>query len=242
MSTVVITGAARGIGRATAEAFLDRGWAVHACDVRPPDITGATNLALDVTQPDQWESALAGIGVIGALVNNAGILSAGDFESIPAARQAAIIDVNTKGVLFGCHAAFPYLTSGSVVVNLASASAFYGTPSLATYSSTKAFVSALTEALDLEWERHGIRVLDLHPLFVDTPMGADALHTASGQRMGIHTSPQDVAQAVVRAVTRPGSRHRGPHRGVGLVDKGLGAGNRIAPQAVLRAVMGRLGR
>jgi short-subunit dehydrogenase len=65
------------------------------------------------------------------------------------------------------------------VVNLASASAAYGTPDFATYSATKMFVRGLSEALDIEWRRHGIRVACMLPAFVATPMIATGLRTGS---------------------------------------------------------------
>ena len=78
-------------------------------------------------------------------------------------RQPQEIDVNCKGTVNGLYAAFPYLrsTPSAVVVNLASASAIYGQAELAVYSSTKFFVRGLTEALNLEWQRHDIRVIDM---------------------------------------------------------------------------------
>ena len=104
----------------------------------------------------------------------------------------------------GLYAAFPYLrsTPSSVVVNLASASAIYGQPELAVYSATKFFIRAITEALDLEWERYGIRVISMWPLFVKTAM-TDDMHTGTTDRLGIHLTAGDVAEAIVAAVDGP---------------------------------------
>lgn len=213
--SIFITGAAAGIGAATARRFASLGWFVGLYDV---DQAGVERLAaelgadraqagrLDVADGAAWSEALAAFvrraGRLDALVNNAGILASGPFETIPLARQQAIVDVNVKGVLNGCHAAFPYLrdTPGSCVINMSSASAIYGQPSLAIYSSTKFAVRGLTEALDIEWQAHGIRVMDVMPLFVQTAMvqGMDA--KAIG-KLGVNLGPEDVAATIVEAVT-----------------------------------------
>lgn len=210
--SIFITGAAAGIGAATARRFAAHGWRVGLFDV---DEAGALRLAaelggahvagrLDVTDAAEWQAALDAFvrraGRLDVLVNNAGILASGPFETIPLARQQAIVDVNVKGVLNGCHAAFPYLrdTPGACVINLSSASAIYGQPSLAVYSATKFAVRGLTEALDLEWQAHGIRVLDVMPLFVQTAMvqGMDA--KAIG-KLGVNLGPEDVAGTIYDA-------------------------------------------
>ena len=175
--TVFITGAAAGIGRATALTFARNGYTVGCYDI---DEVGLKSLAdeigalggkavtghLDVTNHDEMaqrlgEFADATGGRLNVMINNAGILRAGRFEDIDVSAQLKEIDINTKGVVNGMHAAFPYLraTPNPVVVNLASASAIYGQPELATYSATKFFVRGITEAVDIEWDRYDIRVI-----------------------------------------------------------------------------------
>jgi len=85
---------------------------------------------------------------------------------------------------------------------MCSASAIYGQPELATYSATKFALRALTEALELEWRRYGIRVLAMWPLFVQTAM-TDGVETGSTKSLGVHLKPDDVAEAVYSA-THPG--------------------------------------
>jgi NAD(P)-dependent dehydrogenase (short-subunit alcohol dehydrogenase family) len=213
--SIFITGAAAGIGRATAELFAARGWFVGLYDV---DEAGVRELAgrlgpaaaagrLDVTDPAGWGAALeafwkAAGGRLDLLFNNAGIAAVGDFAELPLARQHALIDVNFKGVVSGFHAAFPYLkrTPGARVISMCSGSAIYGAPQFATYGATKFAVRGLTEALDLEWNRHGIRVMDILPLFVDTPMVAGfERKPRSMERLGMSLSAGDVARTVWRA-------------------------------------------
>lgn len=213
--TVFITGAAAGIGRATALAFSRRGYRVGAYDI---DIAGLASLReeiiarggdvaigqLDVTDAADWAQQLTAFTGparrLDILVNNAGILSSGRFEEIPLESQHKIVEVNVFGAMAGLHTAFPYLrdTHGAQVVNLCSASAIYGQPELATYSATKFAVRGLTEALELEWRRYGIRVIAMWPLFVATAM-VDGLQTHSTKRMGIHLTAEDVAEEIYNA-------------------------------------------
>lgn len=248
--TVFITGAAAGIGRATARLFAARGYRVGAYDINPAGLaTLAAEAAgsggdiqtgeLDVTDTDAWPARLAEFTGpsrrLDILINNAGILSAGRFEEIPLATQRRIVEVNVNGVLTGMHSAFPYLrdTAGAQVVNLCSASAMYGQPELATYSATKFAVRGLTEALELEWRRHGIRVIDMWPLFVATAM-VDGLETASSTSLGVHLDADEVAQEIY-AATRPGRRvPTRVHYPVGRQAKVLTAVVQVVPNWVQR--------
>ena len=96
-----------------------------------------------------------------------------------------MVDINVYGMLAGLHTAFPYLraTPGAQVVNLCSASAIYGQPELATLLGHQVRRTGLTEALELEWRRYGIRVLAMWPLFVKTAM-VDGLETAAPNPWG----------------------------------------------------------
>jgi NAD(P)-dependent dehydrogenase (short-subunit alcohol dehydrogenase family) len=208
-----ITGAASGIGRATARLFAARGWRVGVAD---RDGAGLATLAdelgaatcecfcLDVSDPDSLREALARFcgghaGGLDLLVNNAGVLRIGPFEEVPAAQHRELIEVNARGVVETLLAAFPMLCRArGRVVNLASASASYGTPDYATYSATKMFVRGLSEALDIEWRRHGIRVACVMPAFVATPMIAGR-RSAAMDRLGVQLRPEDIAAVIWRA-------------------------------------------
>ena len=215
---VFISGAAAGIGRATALTFARRGYRVGAYDV---DLAGLATLreqitaeggdvaigSLDVTDAADWAQQLEAFTGparrLDILVNNAGVLSSGRFEEIGLATQRRMVDVNVYGTMAGLHTAFPYLreTAGAQVVNLCSASAIYGQPELAVYSSTKFAVRGLTEALELEWRRHDIRVIAMWPLFVATAM-VDGLQTGSSKSLGVHLTADDVAGEIF-AATHP---------------------------------------
>lgn len=151
-------------------------------------------------------------------------------------------------MLNGCHAGFEHLRTTAAahgtatVVNMASASAIYGQPELANYSATKFYVRGLTEALDLEWGRHGVRVVAMWPLFVQTAM-TTTLKTGTTSSLGIRLGPQEVADAVWAAVhpSRPRAAIHQVHFPVGLQTRALSLGSRFSPGWLTRVVNQRLG-
>ena len=177
------------------------------------------------------------------MINNAGILRTGRFEDIDISAQLKEIDINTKGVVNGLHAAFPYLrsTPKSVVVNLASASAIYGQAELATYSATKFFVRGITEALDIEWSTYGIRVIAMWPLYVKTAM-TENIKTGTTESLGINLTAQDVADAIVAAVEPRVFRRviHQVHFPVGSQTKVSAVASRFSPAWLQRLVNKRL--
>jgi NADP-dependent 3-hydroxy acid dehydrogenase YdfG len=258
---VFITGAAAGIGRATALTFARKGYTVGGYDI---DEVGLKSLAgeiealgraarvitghLDVTDPDEMarrvgEFAKAAGDRLDVMINNAGILRTGRFEDIDISAQLKEIDINTKGVVNGLHAAFPYLraTPNSVVVNLASASAIYGQAELATYSATKFFVRGITEALDIEWSAYGIRVVAIWPLYVNTAM-TESIKTGTTESLGINLTAQDVADTVVAAVepSRLQRRIHQVHFGVGAQTRASVVLSRFCPAWLQRLLNKRL--
>lgn len=261
--SIVITGAASGIGRATALLFARSGYRVGAFDI---DETGLASLArestisgrkivtgvLDVADAKQWATRLAEFtepdgGRLSILVNNAGLLSAGQFAEVSLAVQQRMVDVNVLGTINGCHTAFKHLkgTPNAQVINLCSASAIYGQPELATYGATKFAVRGLTEALDLEWRGDGIRVSAMWPLFVDTAMIA-GVQTGSTKSLGVHLSAEDVAEAILETVRGPGhwmsTLARSAHRPVGLQARALFSLAAITPSWLLRVVNARVAK
>ncbi len=257
--SVFITGAAAGIGRATALSFARNGYVVGAYDI---DEVGLKTLSdeiedlgaravtghLDVTDSDEMTQRVAEFvkaagDRLDVMINNAGILIAGRFEETAVKAHHREIDVNTKGVVNGLHAAFPYLkaTRDSVVVNLASASAIYGQAELANYSATKFFVRAMTEALDIEWNPYGIRVVAMWPLYVQTAM-TDDIKTGTTESLGIRLTAQDIADDIVKAVDPSWPRRliHQVHFPVGSQAKTMAAGARFSPAWLTRLVNKRI--
>lgn len=253
LQSIFITGAAAGIGLETARLFHARGWQVGVYDVDARGISRlldelgerASGGVLDVTNADAFAAALAEFfarhGRLDLLFNNAGIVAVGDFESIAVARHQALVDVNLKGVLNGCMAGLPMLraTPGSRVINMSSASAIYGTPGFASYSATKFAVKGLSEALDIEWARYGIRVMDVLPLFVNTRMVSDLAETpASVRRLGVRLQAADIAGTVWKAAHW--RLWRRVHWYPGAQTYALALANKLAPALLNRLTIKRI--
>lgn len=256
---VLITGAAAGIGRATALAFARAGYLVGGYDVDEPGLVslrreveslGGRSVIgfLDVTDATAWHERLAEFtaatgGRLDVLINNAGVLSAGRFEDMTPLDHRRMVEINVLGTVNGCYASFPYLrdTPGAQVVNLCSASALYGQPELATYGATKFAVRGLTEALDLEWRRDDIRVVAVWPLFVDTGM-LDHVATASTASLGVRLTADGVAAEILTVVRRPRRMLPKVHYAVGRQARAMLASAQFAPRWVLREVNRRINR
>ena len=251
--SILVTGAARGIGLATAELFLSHGWRVGMYDVDAAAVADAAAGhgravlgPLDVRDPEQWRTALrtfCGDDGLDVLVNNAGVLTAGPFAGMDPTAHQRMVDVNVTGVCLGASIGHEYLRRSrqGVLLNLCSASALYGQPALATYGATKAAVKSLTEALDLEWRADGIRVRSLLPTFVATEMVTrDQQGSVGVARLGVRLSADDVAAAAWNAVHERRIPLRGPHRPVGRQARMLAAASAVTPDWANRIVVGRV--
>jgi len=184
--SIFISGAASGIGRATALLFAERGWRVGGYDIEARGLqtlakeiapAGGVTGHLDVTDPASFAAALESFGRatggrLDVFHNNAGIAHSGFFEDVPQPAARRIIEVNFIGVVNGAYAALALLraTPNSLCFNTASSSAILGVPRLAVYSATKFAVKGLTEALSVEFARHRVRVADALPGLIDTPL------------------------------------------------------------------------
>ena len=252
MNTILITGAASGIGAATARLFHARGWNVGLVDIDQralaalsAELGGAWHTALDVTDAGAVDEALRDFcsrygGRLRVLFNSAGVLRFGLFEEIALEEHARILQINVLGLLQVTHAAFPYLkgTPGAQVINMGSASGLYGTPHMVSYSASKFAVRGLTEALELEWRRHGILVGDLMPPFVATPMVDSQRFTPPAlRRMGVNLRAEEIAAAVWRQVERPRV-----HRPIHWLFRLMYAAGQVSPPALSRLLMGWISR
>ncbi|BBP82611.1 short-chain dehydrogenase [Pseudomonas sp. Pc102] len=252
MHNILITGAASGIGRATARLFHQKGWTVGLLDIAPrpleelsAELGGLWYQALDVTDLAAVEGALADFcgrhdGQLRLLFNCAGLLRFGHFETIDVAEHARILAVNVLGLVQMTHAAFPYLkaTADAQVINMGSASGLYGTPHMASYSASKFAVRGFTEALELEWRRHGIRVGDLMPPFVRTPMvESQRFEPPTLRRLGVSLKAEDIAEAAWQQ-----AHGAAVHRPISLLFKLMYWSGQVSPPWITRLIMGRLSR
>jgi len=215
MKKAFITGAASGIGKATAEKLMKEGWFVGLYDINKElldevsknyDIEEYCKGRCDVTDEQSIQEAFTHFseetnGEMHLLVNNAGVLFGGSFEEIPYENVALTMDVNIKGLTAVAYYGFSLLskTPGSILVNLSSASCIYGVPKLAVYSASKFYVKGLTEALDLEWAEDDIRVLSIMPPFVDTKM-LEGVPDSVMKIMKVELTPADIAKQIYNAV------------------------------------------
>jgi NADP-dependent 3-hydroxy acid dehydrogenase YdfG len=184
--TILITGAASGIGLATARRFAAGGWFVGLADIDAKGLAAALEAigpdngmtcVLDVRHRSAWKHELARFakqtdGRLDVLLNNAGVAKGGYLETQSAEDVDLQVDVNLKGVLNGCQAAFDLLaaTPGAMVVNVASVAGLVAPPRMSVYAATKFAVRGLSEALEAEFARIGVGVRCIMPWFVDTPL------------------------------------------------------------------------
>ncbi len=212
---VAITGAARGIGRATALALLRQGMKVAIGDV---DLQAAqataeelgpstVALALDVTDRVSFsaflDEAQAQIGPLDALVNNAGIMPIGAFLQEDDATARRILDINVHGVILGMKLVLPPMIAAGRghVVNIASQAGKYGFPGGATYCASKAAVINLSRAVRKELRGSGVEISVISPVAVNTELGLGLAQPRQRQFQKIE--PQQVADAIVQTLQVP---------------------------------------
>jgi 3-oxoacyl-[acyl-carrier protein] reductase len=203
--TALVTGAARGIGRAVAETLLANGCAVTIWDVDQADVLGATAVRVDVTRSDQVATAAAALpSRLDILVNGAGYLGqAGPFVQHSPDRWRRIIEVNLLGSIQVTQAILPIMiTQGcGKIVNLGSLAGKEGSPGIAAYSAASAGVIAFTKALSREVAQHKILVNCVAPGPVDTDMirglGPDVVaQMTRDSPLGRLGAPSEVAELV----------------------------------------------
>jgi NAD(P)-dependent dehydrogenase (short-subunit alcohol dehydrogenase family) len=201
--TTVVTGAARGIGKAVADLFASRGSTVARLDLQ----AGESILACDVSDEASIEAAFSQLGKIDILINNAGIALRKNALEISRDEWDKVIDVNLTG-LFLCSriaARSMQKTGGGAIVNLASimglSGGIFANPA---YQASKGAVVNLTRALALEWAAHDIRVNAVAPTFVRTAFTAAIFSNPQVMEKVMQHTPlgrlpevEDIAQAIL---------------------------------------------
>lgn len=236
MQTILITGCSSGFGLEIARHFLARGWRVVAT-MRTPrnDVLAPSDrlrvLALDVTDPQSIRAAVEAAGPLDALVNNAGFGAASPAELTPMATVREVFETNTFGTMAMMQAVMPQFRQrrAGVIVNVTSSVTLKALPLIAAYSAGKAAVNAFTQSAALELAPFGVRAcLVLPGRSLETRFGENArahMHgfdheayadlvqqvlAGLGDTSAPATHPQDVAEAVWRAVNDPASPMRIP--------------------------------
>tara|TARA_Y100000815_G_scaffold170113_2_gene154505 strand:+ start:491 stop:1204 length:714 start_codon:yes stop_codon:yes gene_type:complete len=171
---VVVTGAASGIGFATAERFRDLGDTVFGLDIAPTVPDGVTYVECNVGSKAAVDSAIAtcaASGRIDVLANVAGVVQFGRFEGVTEEVFDRTLDIDLKGPFFLMQAALPHLrAAGGNIVNVSSVAGRIPQPYSAAYSAAKGGLTQLTRALALELSPEGIRVNAVCPGTVATPL------------------------------------------------------------------------
>jgi len=248
-TTIVITGASSGIGRATAECFARAGARLVLASRRaealetvadvcrqlggqalavPTDVTDAAGVAALARRAAEFG------GGVDVWINNAGVSAVGPFEDTPVDVHERVIRVNLIGSLYGAHAVLPYFKQQrrGVLVNLIGA--WGPTPYAASYTASKHGLRAYSDALRAEL--HGwpdIRVCDIFPSVVDTPgfaHGANYTGKALLPPQPMYDA-RGVAQAILRIVAHP----RRTNVSVGMVANVARLANVMVPKLVRRA-------
>jgi NAD(P)-dependent dehydrogenase (short-subunit alcohol dehydrogenase family) len=226
---VLITGAARGIGAATAERLVSRGARVVLVDLDPDPLRelverlgedNATSMVGDVTELADMEAAVAHaverFGGLDVVVANAGIAPYGSVSAVDPETFRRVIDINITGVFNTVRPALPQLRErkGYILV-VSSAAAYAPAPGLAAYHASKAGAEHFANALRLELGYEGVAVGSAHMSWIDTPMVQDAKDDLSAFRqmldslpgpMGKTTSVEECAEAFTRGIEKRSRR------------------------------------
>lgn len=213
-AVVAVTGGARGIGLAIAEALRAEGARVGIGDVdvalaqKEAERIGAFAHVLDVRNRDSFAEFLrateAALGPVDVLINNAGIMPMGGFLDEDPALSDAQIDINFRGVIHGMQLAMPGMMARGRghIVNVASLAGRFAIPGLSIYCGTKFAVMGLTESVAAEFRDSGLNFTAIMPAIVSTEL-ASGSDEASKSLTPIKVTPQLVAEAVVDALQRP---------------------------------------
>ncbi|HEX9834576.1 MAG TPA: SDR family oxidoreductase [Mycobacterium sp.] len=214
--TIAITGAARGIGYATAKALLERGARVVIGDrdvaLQESAVGQLTKLGqvsgypLDVTDRESFATFLDkartdGGGHVDVLINNAGVMPIGPFLDQSEQTIRSTIEVNFYGVLTGCQLVLPEMVArrSGHIVNIASLAGMLAVPGQVVYAGTKFAVVGLSSGLSDEFAPQGVEVSCVMPTFTNTELVAGT-HTSAAQKP---VEPEDIAVAVVKVLDKP---------------------------------------
>ena len=208
--TAIVTGAASGIGRATAALLLAEGAAVLAVDVQPGAPDGCRTLLADVTDEAAAAQAVAGLGAVDVLVTAAGISRGKPAGETSLADWTAVMATNVTGTFVWIHACLgPMVRAGrGSIVTIASQLARAGGRNNAAYVASKGAVVALTKAVALDYATAGLRCNAVLPGAIDTPLLARSMARAADPAaaraaslgrhpMGRFGFPEEVARSVL---------------------------------------------
>ncbi|MCT9140799.1 SDR family NAD(P)-dependent oxidoreductase [Streptomyces violarus] len=241
----LVTGGASGIGRATADLLAERGAQVAVLDLDPspvdkPLLAYRADVTDDASVREAVAAAVADLGGLDVLINNAGIGAQGTVEDNPDDEWHRVLDVNVVGMVRTARACLPHLRASAhaAIVNTCSIAATAGLPQRALYSATKGAVYSLTLAMAADHVREGIRVNCVNPGTVDTPWVGrllDAAPEPAAERAALEarqpTGRLVSAAEVAGAIAYLAGPHSGATTGTSLAVDGGMQGLRLRPVA-----------
>ncbi|MBU0992940.1 MAG: SDR family oxidoreductase [Proteobacteria bacterium] len=223
---IFITGAGSGFGRQLSIEFAKMGWKIGAADINIKGVdetielvnkNGGSAIAIpcDVTKPEDFENAAKileqewqGVDIV---VNNAGVAAAGFMEKIPLETWEWIININFKGVIYGCRTFIPILEKqgGGYIVNVASNAGITSLPEMSCYNATKAAVISLSETLVGELYPKNIGVTVVAPTFFKTNLHTSLKTTDARQEKMANsffakskTTSEDIAKHTIKSIRK----------------------------------------
>ena len=202
----IVTGAARGIGRATAERLIEEGAKILICDI---DEAQLTRTAAELGREDRVtvqlvdvvnkrhveqlvEKAVEHFGRLDIMVNNAGIAPVVDFLDVTEEMLSRVLDVNLKGAFYGTQAAGRQMIKqggGGVIINMSSINSGLANPNVAPYASSKGGMNQVTSTAAVAFAPHGIRVVGVGPGTIMTDMVAGAFMNSAGNHAILSRTP-----------------------------------------------------
>jgi NAD(P)-dependent dehydrogenase (short-subunit alcohol dehydrogenase family) len=214
---VFITGAASGIGAATAELAATRGYRVVIADINEAGARavaaklgdGALAVKLDITSPSQWERALdktyKAFGRLDVLVNNAAIVHTGHVLDVPFEQHKRTLDINCLGPVLGMMTVMPRFKKAKQghIVTICSMTAFLPFPDIASYAASKHALRAMHFGLAMEERKGPIDFTIVHPSSTETPMLEEEARNGVALAFAVPSwKPSDVAAIILDAIKK----------------------------------------
>lgn len=222
-STIVITGASSGIGKAAALMFAKEGanivlasrsdtllqeLASQCEDLGGHAIAVPTDVSDKESVQELFNAAIDFFGDVDVWINNAGVGAVGEFSSVPLNAHEQVIKTNLLGPLYGNYVVLPYFKNRGrgIIINTNSTGAFVGSPFTVSYSASKFGLRGLSEALRYELKNHpDVHVCDIYGAFVDSPAPSHAANYIGKELKPPKPllSPEKMAKAIVLLAKRP---------------------------------------
>jgi NAD(P)-dependent dehydrogenase (short-subunit alcohol dehydrogenase family) len=202
----IVTGAARGIGRATAERLIEEGAKILICDIdeaqlprTASELGGEDRVIAQIVDvvnkrhvEQLVEKAVQHFGRLDIMVNNAGIAPVVDFLDVTEEMLSRVLDVNLKGAFYGTQAAGRQMIKqgdGGVIINMSSINSGLANPNVAPYAISKGGMNQVTSTAAVAFAPHGIRVVGVGPGTIMTDMVAGAFMNSAGNHAILSRTP-----------------------------------------------------